>query len=468
MLRIYNTLSKTKENFFVDDKEVKMYVCGITPYDKCHIGHARCYVIFDVIKRYLEFLGFNVKHVQNFTDIDDKIIKKSIEEKLDFHLISSRYIDDYFNVMDKLNIKRASVYPNVSENIDKIIKFIEILVKKEYAYEVDGDIYYSVKKFKNYGILSGRNLDEMKLGARVAINDYKDDPLDFALWKRSKENEPFWESPWGKGRPGWHIECSVMALDNLGSSIDIHGGGSDLIFPHHENEIAQSESFTDKKFSRFWIHNGFVMINKEKMSKSLGNAFSLDDIIKVYNPMALRVFLLSNHYRKPLDFSDDKLVENSKRYKKFVSFYDFLNEKLKNFEYSNQESKNFDKFKDIDEIKRNFFEGLDDDFNTARSLASIHNLIDLCNSELDKEKLCYIRENFLNFVNILGISFENFGNKKEKAKELTEEIKDLIEKRNIARKNKDWVLSDKIRDILKTKKILVKDTKEGTELEFLE
>ncbi len=461
MLKIYNTLSKTKEQFVVNSKEIKMYVCGITPYDKCHIGHARCYVIFDVIKRYLEYLGFDVKHIQNFTDIDDKIIKKSIEEKLDFHAISSRYIDDYFDVMDKLNIKRASFYPKVSENIDKIIKFIEVLINKEYAYELDGDVYYSIQKFQNYGKLSGRSLDEMKIGARVVVNDDKKNPLDFALWKKSKEFEPFWESPWGKGRPGWHIECSVMALDNLGNTIDIHGGGSDLIFPHHENEIAQSESFTGKIFSRFWIHNGFIMINKEKMSKSLGNAFSLDDIIKVYDPMALRIFLLSNHYRKPLDFSDDKLVENSKRYKKFVNFYDFLSEKVKNID---QKTKNCDKFDDIEEIKKDFFEGLDDDFNTARCIANIHNLIDLGNVAEENEKFKAILELFLTFTNILGISLKS----KEKNIELSREIKDLIEKRNIARQNKNWSLSDEIRDILKSKKILVKDTKQGTEIEFLE
>lgn len=330
MLKFFNTLTKREEEFkSIEPNKIKMYVCGITPYDSCHIGHARCYVVFDTIRRYFEFLGYEINYIQNFTDIDDKIINKSNALNVKYNEISEKYIDEYFIVMDKLNIKRANSNPKVSENIDKIVTFIERLVKKNYAYNIDGNVYFRVKNFEDYGKLSGRNLEELKQGARVEIDEKKENPLDFALWKKAKENEPFWESSLGKGRPGWHIECSVLATANLGETIDIHGGGADLIFPHHENEIAQSEALTDKKFAKYWIHNGFVMINKEKMSKSLGNFFTLNDILEKYEPMALRLFLLTNHYRKPLDFSDDKLEENTKRLAKFTNFYrDVKNLKL--------------------------------------------------------------------------------------------------------------------------------------------
>lgn len=470
MLKVFNTLTKKEEEFrTIDPHSVRMYVCGITPYNSCHIGHARCYVVFDVIRRYLEFLGYKINYVQNFTDIDDKIIKKSLDENVEFKQISEKYIAEFFDVMDELNIKRATKNPKVSDNMDKIISFIESLIKKDFAYEMNGDVYFKVKNFKEYGKLSGRDINDLKVGARVDVNEQKLDPLDFALWKKAKAGEPSWDSPWGKGRPGWHIECSVLALDNLGESIDIHGGGADLVFPHHENEIAQSESMTGKTFSNFWIHNGFVMINKEKMSKSLGNFFTLKDVLEKYNPMVLRLFLLTNHYRKPLDFSDDKLVENTKRFEKFLNFYKLI-EKLKQnnkgkFDLVIKQKDNF-KFEDIEEIKQNFLNAMDNDFNTAMALAELHKLIDLANNFVDKDinKIFYAFFIFEELINILGLDFKHsLEIEKENLDNLSDEILKLIELRKKAREEKNWSESDRIRDLLKEKNIEIKDTKNGTE-----
>jgi cysteinyl-tRNA synthetase len=470
MLKVFNTLTKKEEEFkTIDPNSVRMYVCGITPYNSCHIGHARCYVVFDVIRRYLEFLGYKINYVQNFTDIDDKIIKKSLDENVEFKQISEKYIAEFFDVMDELNIKRATKNPKVSENMDKIISFIESLIKKDFAYEMNGDVYFKVKNFKEYGKLSGRDINDLKVGARVDVNEQKLDPLDFALWKKAKAGEPSWDSPWGKGRPGWHIECSVLALDNLGESIDIHGGGADLVFPHHENEIAQSESMTGKPFSNFWIHNGFVMINKEKMSKSLGNFFTLKDVLEKYNPMVLRLFLLTNHYRKPLDFSDDKLVENTKRFDKFLNFYKLI-EKLKqnnkeNFDLVIKQKDNF-KFEDIEEIKQNFLNAMNNDFNTAMALAELHKLIDLGNNFSDKDvvKTFSAFVNFEELINILGLDFkDSLELERENIDNLSDEILKLIELRKKAREDKNWAESDRIRDLLKEKNIEIKDTKNGTE-----
>src|SRR5574344_1045 len=470
MLKVFNTLTKKEEEFrTIEPNAVKMYVCGITPYNSCHIGHARCYVVFDVIRRYLEFLGYKINYIQNFTDIDDKIIKKSLDENVEFKQISEKYIAEFFDVMDELNIKRATKNPKVSDNMDKIISFIESLIKKDFAYEMNGDVYFKVKNFKEYGKLSGRDINDLKVGARVDVNEQKLDPLDFALWKKAKAGEPSWDSPWGKGRPGWHIECSVLALDNLGESIDIHGGGADLVFPHHENEIAQSESMTGKPFSNFWIHNGFVMINKEKMSKSLGNFFTLKDVLEKYNPMVLRLFLLTNHYRKPLDFSDDKLVENTKRFDKFLNFYKLI-EKLKqnnkeNFDLVIKQKDKF-KFEDIEEIKQNFLNAMNNDFNTAMALAELHKLIDLGNNFSDKDvvKTFSAFVNFEELINILGLDFkDSLEIERENIDNLSDEILKLIELRKKAREDKNWAESDRIRDLLKEKNIEIKDTKNGTE-----
>ncbi|MDD4153515.1 MAG: cysteine--tRNA ligase, partial [bacterium] len=310
-LRLYNTMTGRKEELVpARPGSISMYVCGVTPYDYSHLGHARAYVTFDVVKRYLQYSGYEVYHVQNFTDIDDKIIKRATQEGIDAGTLAQRYIDAYFEDMDALGIIRASVYPRVTEHIDAVVEMVAVLQQKSYAYEVDGDVYFDVARFKEYGALSGRDLEEMRAGARVEINELKHSPLDFVLWKRAKDGEPAWQSPWGPGRPGWHIECSAMTLKYLGCGFDIHGGGQDLIFPHHENEIAQSEAYAGcSPFARYWMHNGFVTIDKEKMSKSLGNFFTIRQILERYEAEVVRYYLVSVHYRSPIDFSDERLEE---------------------------------------------------------------------------------------------------------------------------------------------------------------
>ena len=476
-LKLYNTLTKQEEEFTpINGKKVNMYVCGVTPYDHCHIGHARCYVAFDIIRRYLEYKGYDLNYIQNFTDIDDKIIKKANDEKTDCETISERYIADFFKGMDALNIKRAHKNPKVTENIGKIIGAVKKLIDKGFAYELDGDVYFRVKSFATYGKLSGRDLEEMQSGARVAVNDDKENPMDFALWKKAKENEPFWPSPWGKGRPGWHIECSVLSIDNLGETIDIHGGGADLIFPHHENEIAQSEALTGKQFSKYWMHNGFVMINKEKMSKSLGNFFTLADVLEKYDPMVLRLFLLTNHYRRPLDFSDDKLEENKKRFEKFIIF----KERIKNIN-TNIRSENTP---EILEFEKEFETAMDNDFNTAVAIAVLHKLLEYGNKRIESEpnKAKAAADKISDLGKILGIKFEykrqiNLEADKihedltkvvlsliTQKEELPSEIKKILSEREEARKNKNWQESDRLRDVLKEQGYEIKDTKNGTEI----
>ncbi|HHY18464.1 MAG TPA: cysteine--tRNA ligase [Firmicutes bacterium] len=307
---IYNTLSRKKEEF-VPKNTVKIYVCGVTPYDEAHLGHARPSIIWDVIRRYLEYTGHKVKMVQNFTDVDDKIIARSLKENRPALEISRYYSERYLNSMDMLGVKRCDYYPKVSEYIDEIIKMVEGLIEKGHAYEANGDVYFSVESFSEYGKLSGRNVEELRAGARIAVDENKKDPTDFALWKRAKEGEVSWDSPWGKGRPGWHIECSAMSLDLLGENFDFHGGGLDLIFPHHENEIAQSEAFTGKEFVDFWVHNGLITINNEKMSKSLGNFVTVDDLLAKNNKEEIRFYILSTHYRSPLNFTWDGLADSA-------------------------------------------------------------------------------------------------------------------------------------------------------------
>ena len=329
-LRIYNTLTGKKEDFVpLHENRVGLYVCGVTVYDLCHIGHGRSAVVFDTIYRYLRYRGYEVTYVRNFTDIDDKIIKRANDEGVDFKAIAEKYIEEFNIDMGRLGLEKPSVEPKATEHIPEMIQLISILVEKGFAYQRNGDVFFSVERFKDYGKLSKRNLDEMQAGARVEIDEKKENPLDFALWKASKPGEPSWESPWGKGRPGWHIECSVMSQKYLGETFDIHGGGKDLIFPHHENEIAQSEAATGKPFVRYWIHNGFVNINKEKMSKSLGNILTLKEIFKDWHPEVIRLFLLSHHYRSPLDYSVDSLSEAKAGLDRFYTTLNSIQKELK-------------------------------------------------------------------------------------------------------------------------------------------
>ena len=328
-MKIYNTLTGKKEEFIpLVPGKAGIYACGVTVYDRCHIGHARSAIVFDVIRRYLKYKGLNVTYVRNFTDIDDKIINRSNQEGIPWDAVAGKYTDEYYRDMDMLGVGRADIEPKATEYIPEMIDIVQGLIGKGYAYESDGSVYFAVDEFQGYGKLSKRDMEEMMAGARVEVDERKKNPLDFALWKKSKEGEPFWESPWGRGRPGWHIECSAMSVKHLGESFDIHGGGADLLFPHHENEIAQSEAFTGKPFAKYWVHNGFITINKEKMSKSLGNFFTIKEVLETFDPEVVRFFLLSTHYRSPIEFSDEQLREAEssldRYYTTVVRINDFL------------------------------------------------------------------------------------------------------------------------------------------------
>ena len=371
-LRVYNTLTKQKEAFVpLEEGKVKMYVCGVTPYNHPHIGNARPFVTWDVIRRYLEQQGWEVMHVQNFTDVDDKIIRTANEEQVPWHAISERYIASYFEVMDKLNVRRAAIYPKVSTHMQEIIDMVAKLVKDGFAYVVDGDVYYAVEKFADYGKLSGRSLDDMKAGARVEVDERKNHPMDFALWKSAKPGEPSWESPWGAGRPGWHIECSAMSHKYLGEQFDFHGGGSDLIFPHHENEVAQSEAFTGvTPFVRYWLHNGFITVNQEKMSKSLGNFFLVQDILAHYAPEVLRFFILSTHYRSPLDFSDERLTEAERALERLATVKRNLAELAAAAATDCGGAGAEQLLAAAQKASEEFYAAMDDDFNTALAIST--------------------------------------------------------------------------------------------------
>jgi len=386
---VFNTLTNKKEQLKpINSNNIGIYACGVTVYDLCHIGHARSLIIFDVIYRYLLYKGYNVTFVKNFTDIDDKIIKKANEEGVTYKEVSEKYIQEFYNDTNRLNIKKPDFEPKATEHIDDMINFIKVLIDKGFAYESEGDVYYNVNQFKEYGKLSKKNLNDLIAGARIEVGEKKKNPLDFALWKKSKEGEPFWESPWGKGRPGWHIECSVMSMRYLGETFDIHGGGKDLIFPHHENEIAQSEAFSGKQFANYWIHNGFVNINKEKMSKSLGNFFTIREILDSTKPDVLRFFLLNSHYHKPIDFSEENLKNAKNGYLKLCYTLARLNNLLEKFEGEIGKvedvktlSKSMKKFYNkLQTFKGNFFEAMDDDFNTAKAIGFVFDFI----SDLNK------------------------------------------------------------------------------------
>ncbi len=467
-LKIYNTLTRRKEEFKPQkDKEVRMYVCGITPYDEPHLGHARCYVAFDVIRKYLIYRGYRVKYVQNYTDIDDKIIARANELNEDPFELANRFIKSFNNQMEKLDVDPPDISPRVSGHIQEIVKTVQALIEKGFAYNIDGNVYFSVDKFKSYGKLSGQTLEEMKVGARVAPDEKKKNPLDFALWKKSKQGEPFWKSPWGDGRPGWHIECSTMSMKYLGVTLDIHGGGQDLIFPHHENEIAQSEACSDKPFVRHWVHNGFVTVNREKMSKSLGNFFALKDIFEKYSPDVVRLFLIWQHYRTPLDFTDDKLEEakkvlaNFRDFRRKITFYIERSESR-----TSEDSAEMDKFSaDIEKLKGNFISAMNDDINTAKALANLSKMVTNTNDfvkdkvgKLSKEGITVLRRAIKNLDElgcILGLDFSYESN-------IPDRLKRLIEERENIRNKKDWKESDRIRKELLKKGVALEDTPVGT------
>ncbi len=469
-LRVYNTLSKKKEDFTpIRIGKVGMYVCGPTVYDSCHIGHARSVVVFDVIARYLRSQKYDITYVRNFTDVDDKIINRANEISVDPKEVAEKYIKEFNEDMDSLNVLRPDMEPKATEHIDHIIRVIEILMEKGLAYQVDGDVYYLVEKFKDYGKLSGRRLDEMEAGARVDVDERKFNPFDFALWKSAKPGEPFWESPWGKGRPGWHIECSAMSKEHLGESFDIHGGGKDLIFPHHENEIAQSEGAFGQRYVKYWIHNGFVNIDHEKMSKSLGNFTIIRDVLKLYHPEALRLFLLSNHYRSPVDFTDKSMDEASSGLDKIYAFLKRMDDRIGGKEDGQQ---------NLSDLWKRFCKAMDDDFNTAQGIGIVFDAIRSTNRILDekiddkddKAALCSLRADMKKIGNILGILTENpqkhFDRKKTSAIEShsidTTIIEQKIKERKDARKAKDFEKADKIRKELEDMNIILEDGPEGT------
>ena len=448
MIKVYNTLNKKKEEFIpLTPGEVKMYVCGPTVYNFFHIGNGRTFIVFDTIRRYFEYRGFKVDFVQNFTDIDDKMIKKANEEGTTVKKIGDTYIKEYYQDADALNIERATVNPRATEFIGEIIKFVKGLVDKGYAYEVDGDVYFSTKKFEGYGKLSGQNIEDLQSGARISIDERKKDPMDFAIWKAQKPGEPAWNSPWGMGRPGWHIECSCMAKKLLGETIDIHAGGSDLKFPHHENEIAQSEALTGEPFARYWLHSAFVNVNNEKMSKSLNNFFTAREILERYDADVIRFLMLSAHYRQQLNFSED-LLESAKAsveriYNAIGNLENLIDEVCR--EEMNEEEKAY--LESLNKYKEKYIEKMDDDFNTADAITAIFDLIKDTNTNITIDSSKELSQKALELIRELGAPLGMF--QKSTKGNLEEEIEALIAKRQQARKDRDFALADKIRNDLK-------------------
>ena len=460
-MKIFNTMTRSKEEFKpLEEGKVKMYVCGPTVYNYIHVGNARPFIIFDTLRRYLEYRGYDVTFVQNFTDVDDKIIKRGHEEGIAPEEIAQKYIKEYFVDADGLGIKRASVHPQVTENIEQIIEFVKELEDKGYAYAVNGDVYFDTQKFEGYGKLSGIKQEELEAGSRIEVNDQKKHPMDFVLWKAKKEGEPGWTSPWGEGRPGWHIECSVMSRRYLGDTIDIHAGGQDLKFPHHENEIAQSEARSGKTFSNYWMHNEYININNEKMSKSKGNFFTVRDISKLYDLEVVRLFMLSTHYRNPINFSDEILNQSKAGLERLYNAkerVEFIISKL------NDNAENADELKleeELNSFRQRFIEAMDDDLNTADALSIIFELARFMNSNVNENATKEFANKVLGeFNELTGVL--NIVNKKHEEDMLDEEIEALIQKRTDAKKNKDFKLADKIRNELLEKGIVLEDTRQG-------
>ncbi|EFH08136.1 cysteine--tRNA ligase [Clostridioides difficile NAP08] len=459
-VKVYNTLTRTKEEFVpLEEGKVKMYVCGPTVYNYIHIGNARPFIIFDTLRRYLEYRGYDVTYVQNFTDVDDKIINRSHEEGISPEEVAAKYIKEYFVDCDGLGIKRATVHPQVTDNIQQIIEFIKELEDKGYAYAVNGDVYFDTNKFEGYGKLSGQKQEDLEAGARIEVNDQKRHPMDFVLWKAKKEGEPGWDSPWGEGRPGWHIECSVMSKRYLGETIDIHAGGQDLTFPHHENEIAQSEARSGKTFSKYWMHNGYININDEKMSKSKGNFFTVRDISKLYDLEIVRFFMLSAHYRNPVNFSDEMLNQAKAGLERLYNTKEKLEFTLSNLVESPLTEKEVELVKELDGFRQKFIDAMDDDVNTADAVSVIFELAKLINSNVDENSSLEFAKKCLDeFNELTGVL--NIVNKK-KDTVLDKDIEELIQKRTDAKKNKEFQLADDIRQQLLDMGIVLEDTRQG-------
>lgn len=467
-MKVYNTLTRRKEELNpITPGEVKIYACGPTVYNYIHIGNARPLCVFDVLRRYLEYRGYKVYFVQNFTDIDDKIIRRANEDGLTFSEVSEKYIKEFWVDAKGMNIREATIHPKATENIDEIIAIISALVEKGYAYEAQGDVYFSPAKFAEYGKLSHQPLEELEAGARINIGEVKKEPMDFALWKAAKPGEPSWESPWGQGRPGWHIECSAMVRRYLGETIDIHCGGQDLIFPHHENEIAQSECCNGVPFAHYWMHNGFINVDNQKMSKSLGNFFTVRDVAKEYGYEPIRYLMISSQYRSPINYSIDIIEQCKAALSRLYSCRDSLDFALKNAveEAGTDDDAVIEK---LEERRKQFEEAMDDDLNTADALAAVYELVRDINTRVTtgvhSRKLCeHASDLFDTLCGILGLVYNRAADKS-----LDTEIEALIEQRNLARKAKNWAEADRIRDELKERNIILEDTPQGVKWKYAE
>ncbi len=459
-MKIYNTMTQKKEKFVpITPGMVKMYVCGPTVYNFFHIGNARTFIIFDSVRRYFEYRGYKVEYVQNFTDIDDRMITKANEDGITIKQLGDRFISEYYKDADGLNIERATANPRATEYIDEIVKFVEDLMNKGYAYEIDGDVYFSTKEFKAYGKLSGQDLEQLESGVRINVDERKKEPMDFAIWKKQKEGEPAWESPWGLGRPGWHIECSCMALNLLGETIDIHAGGMDLVFPHHENEIAQSEGKTGKTFANYWMHAAYLNVNNQKMSKSLNNFLTAREALEKFDAEVIRLLMLSAHYRTQLNYSIELLESSRSGLERLYNSVENLQSLLKLSETDILKDDEKQYLDNLNSYKVKYIEKMDDDFNTADAISVIFDLIKDVNINLNinssKEILKYSLDLIKNLGGPLGIL------QKSTKVNLEDEIEKLIEKREKARKEKNFQLSDKIRDDLKVMGIILLDTPQG-------
>lgn len=461
-MKIYNTMTRKKEEFIpLEEGKVKMYVCGPTVYNFIHLGNARPFTVFDTLRRYFEYRGYEVTYIQNFTDVDDKIIKRSHEEGISPEEVAEKYIKEYFIDCDGLGIKRATVHPQVTDNIENIIVFVQDLIDKGYAYEAGGDVLFRTRKFEEYGKLSHQNIEELELGARIDVDDKKEDPLDFVLWKAKKEGEPGWQSPWGEGRPGWHIECSVMSNRYLGNTIDIHAGGQDLQFPHHENEIAQSECRNGHTFARYWMHNGYINVDGEKMSKSLGNFFTVRDISEKYDLGLVRFFLLATQYRNPVNFSDTVLEQAKAGLERLTNARDNAEFILGNLDDSGLRDEEKDLAAGLDKYRDRFIEAMDDDLNTADAISVIFELAKFMNTNIsDQSSKEFVQLNLDIFNELTGVL--NIANKSvEEDDSLSQKVEDLIAKRAQAKKEKNFALADQIRDDLAAMGIAIEDTRQG-------
>ena len=464
-MRIYNTLTKKKEEFIpLEEGKVKMYVCGPTVYNLIHIGNARPMIIFDTVRRYMEYKGYEVNYVSNFTDVDDKIIAKAVEEGVSAEEISSRYIKECKKDMADMNVKPATTHPLATQEIDGMIDMIQTLMDKGFAYEVNGTVYFRVKNFKEYGKLSHKNLEDLQSGFRslqVSGENQKEDPLDFVLWKPKKEGEPFWVSPWSEGRPGWHIECSVMSKKYLGEEIDIHAGGEDLVFPHHENEIAQSECCNGKQFARYWMHNAFLNIDNRKMSKSLGNFFTVREIGEKYDLQVLRFFMLNAHYRSPLNFSAELMEASKNSLERIITCVEQLKHLLETAEKTEMTAEEKALEAEVLEYVKKYENSMEDDFNTADAIAAIFELVKFANTKANENSTAafvqYLFDTIVHLSDVLGLIVN------KEAEILDEEIEKLIEERQMARKEKNFKRADEIRDELAAMGIILKDTREGVQ-----